>query len=130
MTLTVLLLLVAGGIAGIAILLHLLGMSKPRIFETEAEVQAVWLAEYPDTLVRKILLSKNQHFALVRSSAGEGVVWPMGADGAARLLLGVEITDMPYGLELSLPDYTAPEIRLKLDPNEAEEWRRQIQEAI
>jgi len=129
MTLTVLLLLVAGGIAGIAVLLHMLGMSKPHIFEDEAEVKSVWLAEYPDTLVRDVLLSENRHFALISSSAGKGIVWPMGADGAARLLLGVEITDMPYGLELSLPDYTAPEIRLKLDPGEAKAWRRQIQEA-
>lgn len=130
MPLTILLLLVTGGIAAIAILLHLLGMSRPRIFEDEAAVLEVWGAEFPDVAARGVLLSRNRHYAFIQSAAGPGIVWPMGADGAARLLLGAEITDSKQGLDLSLPDYTAPEIRLRLDPDEARDWRQQMEAAL
>lgn len=129
MTLSLLLLLVTGGIAGIVIILHLLGLSKPCIFADESAVRRVWQAEYPDTQLLDVLQSRNLHFALVRSSAGMGIVWPMGADGAARLLLGVEVRRSKNGLFLSLPDYTAPEISLRLSPDEAQDWLRKIEEA-
>lgn len=128
MPLSVLLLLVTGGIASVAILLHLLGLSKPRVFEDDAAVLAVWRGEYPDLPARRVRLSRNRQFALVETDSGLGVVWPMGLDAAARLLLGVEIEPDPRGLHLSLPDFTAPDIRLRLDPDEARDWQRQIEE--
>ncbi|THD75945.1 hypothetical protein E7681_05730 [Thalassobius vesicularis] len=130
MPLSALLLMVTGGIAAIAILLHILGMSRPRIFADDTEIAAVWRNEYPDTNLQSVNLSRNRHFALVQSSAGLGVVWAMGADGAARLLLGAEVSDIPGGLELSLPDYTAPEIRLKLDPDEIDSWRSKMEASL
>lgn len=128
MPLSVLLLLVTGGIAAIAILLHLLGLSRPRVFADDAAVLAIWREEYPDIPARRVRLSRNRHFALLETDAGLGVVWPMGLDAAARLLLGVEVDADPRGLHLSLPDFTAPDIRLKLDPDEAQDWQRQIEE--
>ncbi|MGR1579997.1 hypothetical protein ACSSNL_00880 [Thalassobius sp. S69A] len=129
MTLSLLLLLVTGGIAGIVIILHLLGLSRPCVFTDEPAVRRVWQAEYPDTQILSIVQSRNRHFALVDSRAGLGIVWPMGADGAARLLLGVEVRRTKSGLILSLPDYTAPEISLWLTPDEAQDWLRRIKEA-
>lgn len=129
MPLSVLLLLVTGGIAAVVILLHLLGLSKPRVFEDDVAVQAVWHGEYPDTFVHSIKLSRNRHFALVNTDVGLGIVWPMGMDGTARLLLGVEVEPDSGGLHLSLPDFTAPDIHLRLDPDEARDWQRQIEEA-
>lgn len=129
MTLSVLVLLVTGGIVGIAILLHLLGLSRPRVFEDEAAVARVWLAEFPQTGPLDILLSRNRHFALVSFRTGVGVVWPMGLDGAARMLLGVEVRQTRCGLDLDLPDFTAPRIRLRLDPDEAVVWRTKIEDA-
>ncbi|WP_319826219.1 hypothetical protein [Thalassovita sp.] len=127
MTLSTLIMLVSGGIVSVAILLHLIGLGKPPTFADEDAVRQVWAAEYPDTQVQKIWLSRRQEAALVRCNAGMGVVWPNGMDGAARLLLGVEIQDMENGLMLSLPDYRAPEIRLSLDPDEINSWRKEME---
>jgi hypothetical protein len=52
----------------------------------------------------------------------------MGMDGAARLLLGVQVTPTKTGLDLDLPDFTAPRIRLRLEPSEAQAWRQKIEE--
>ncbi|MGH1355995.1 MAG: hypothetical protein ACRBBS_13050 [Thalassovita sp.] len=127
MSLTVLLLLVTGGIVGIVVLLHLLGLSNRRVFEDESAVRGVWLAEYPGHEPFDLILSRNRHYALVSSCAGAGIVWPMGVDGAARLLLGVRVTPTPVGLDLDLPDFTAPRIRLQLDQDEASLWRTKIE---
>ena len=84
MTLSLLLLLVTGGIAGIVIILHLLGLSRPCVFTDEPAVRRVWQAEYPDTQILSIVQSRNRHFALVDSRAGLGIVWPMGAGQSER----------------------------------------------
>jgi hypothetical protein len=129
MSLSVLLVLVAGGIAGIGILLHLLGLSEKRLFQDEQTVRRIWLAEYPGQVPTLIQISRNQHSALVTTPLGVGLVWSMGVDGAARLLLGAQVQASRAGLTVDLPDFTAPRIRLKLDTEEARQWRAAIEEA-
>lgn len=129
MSLSVLLVLVAGGIAGIGILLHLLGLSEKRLFQDEQTVRRIWLAEYPGQVPTLIQISRNQHSALVTTPLGVGLVWSMGADGAARLLLGAQVQANRTGLIVDLPDFTAPRIRLKLETDEARQWRAAIEEA-
>ncbi|QFT94131.1 hypothetical protein FIU86_14870 [Roseovarius sp. THAF9] len=122
MPLSILLPMVVLGIAGIAVLLHLLGLSKPATFEDEAAARRAWLREFPEDTPTRVILSHNRHAALIETANGPGVVWPMGADTTARHLDGARITQTDTGLRIDLPDYTAPRITLTLDPDEASLW--------
>ncbi|SDN52942.1 hypothetical protein SAMN05216196_101809 [Lutimaribacter pacificus] len=122
MPLHILGILVVGGIAGVAVLLHLLGLSRVRRFGDEAAARAAWAAEFPDIPANRAVLCRNRAAALIETPQGPGVVWPMGADSTARFLTGARIARSRDGLTIRLPDYTAPRIRLTLDPDEAEAW--------
>ena len=122
MPLSVLLPLVMFGIAGIAVLLHLLGWSRPAVLEDETAAQEAWLEEFPDDPPKRIVLSHDKHAALVETPKGRGVVWPMGADTTARYLDGAKISTTTNGLRITLPDYTAPRVHLTLDRDEADQW--------
>jgi len=122
MPLSILLPMVVLGIAGIAVLLHLLGLSKPATFEDKAAARRAWLREFPEDTPTRVTLSHDRHAALVETPRGPGVVWPMGADTTARYLDGAHVTQTDTGLRIALPDYTAPRIALKLDPEEARQW--------
>ncbi|MGK7651735.1 MULTISPECIES: hypothetical protein [unclassified Roseovarius] len=122
MPLSILLPMVVLGIAGIAVLLHLLGLSKPATFQDEAAARRAWLREFPEDTPTRVILSQDRHAALVETPQGPGVVWPMGADTTARYLDGAQIKQTETGLRITLPDYTAPRITLTLDPEEARHW--------
>lgn len=122
MPLSLLLPMVILGIAGIALLLHVLGLSRPALLANAAAARSAWLREFPDDAPGRITLSHDNHAALIETAQGHGVVWPMGADTAARYLTGAQITRTEAGLSISLPDYTAPRIRLRLGADELESW--------
>jgi len=122
MPLSVLLPLVVCGIIGIAVMLHLLGLSRPARFEGPTRASAAWLREFPDATPTRVILSHDCHAALIETKGGPGVVWAMGADTTARPLRGARITRTGTGLRIDLPDFTAPHIRLRLDPDEAAQW--------
>ncbi|SLN09572.1 hypothetical protein ROG8370_00019 [Roseovarius gaetbuli] len=122
MPLSVLLPLVVCGIIGIAVILHLLGLSRPARLEGSARASAVWLREFPDAPPTRVILSHDGQAALIETEAGSGVVWAMGADTTARYLGGARIRRTAKGLRIDLPDFTAPHIRLRLDPDEAAQW--------
>ncbi|MDT8328039.1 MAG: hypothetical protein RQ750_11765 [Roseovarius sp.] len=122
MPLSILLPMVGLGIAGIAVILHLLGLSRAAVLGDEAAARAAWLRECPDRAPRRIILSHDRHAALIETDAGPGVVWAMGADTTARPLKDARIRRTARGLCIDLPDFTAPHIRLRLDPDEAAQW--------
>lgn len=122
MPLSILLPMVIFGIAGIALLLHLLGLSRPAVLGSVAEARAAWLREFPEDRPTRILLSHDNHAALIDTPQGHGIVWPMGADTTARYLTGAGITRTGTGLRIDLPDYTAPHILLRLDAEELNQW--------
>ncbi|RKT32858.1 hypothetical protein BXY70_2208 [Roseovarius halotolerans] len=122
MPLSILVPLVTVGILGIALLLHLLGLSRPVALSDESAARDAWLSEFPDDAPLRVLLSRNRMAALVETPKGRGVVWPMGADTTARYLTGARITRRAEGLRISLPDYTAPRIDLVLDEAETGVW--------
>lgn len=128
MPLHILGILVIGGIAGIVVLLHLLGLSRPRRFEDEAAARSAWAEEFPEIPANRAVLCRNRAAALIQTAQGPGVVWPMGADSTARFLHGARITRTRDGLLIRLPDYTAPRIRLVLDPDEAEAWLTDLEQ--
>ncbi len=122
MPLTILLPLVIFGIAGIAVLLHLLGLSRTVRIETEARARTAWLREFPEDAPRRITLCQNRGAAMIQLADGAGVVWPVGADTTARHLTGAQITPTKDGICITLPDYTAPRIHLTLAAEEAAHW--------
>ncbi|MGR3462290.1 MAG: hypothetical protein ACU0AX_00870 [Roseovarius sp.] len=128
MPLSILLPMVGLGIAGIAVLLHLLGLSRRATLADEAAARAAWLREFPDDAPMRVTLCHDRSAALIMTETGRGVVWPMGADTTARYLDGAQITPTRTGLRIDLPDYTAPRIHLALDPNETAEWRNTLEE--
>jgi hypothetical protein len=52
----------------------------------------------------------------------------MGADTTARFLRQARITRTDKGLRVDLPDFAAPHIHLRLDPDEAELWPTHLHE--
>lgn len=122
MPLGVLLPLVIAGIGGIAILMHLLGLSRTAGLAGEHAAHAAWASEYPDDPALGLVLSRDRKAALVHTARGAGIVWCMGADTTARYLTGARITRTARGLRIALPDTTAPRIGLRLDPDETRRW--------
>ena len=127
MPLSILLPMVVIGIAGIAVLSHLLGLSRPLRFTDDAAAEAAWRREFPDVPARRVILCHDHSAALIETDAGPGVVWPMGADSTARFLTGARFDRWAEGVTLTLPDFTAPRIRLRLDPEEADYWRSELE---
>ncbi len=122
MPLELLLILVFGGITGIVVLLHMLGLSKPATLQDEAEAARAWVDEFPEDPAQEVVLCHNHHAALITTARSRGVVWPMGADTTARYLTGARIKSTKTGVRIDLPDFTAPHIHLTLDPDEARVW--------
>ena len=116
------------GIAGIVVILHLLGLSRTRRFDSEAEARAAWEREMDDAAVTRVILCHNHAAALIETEQGPGVVWPMGADSTARYLSGARIDRTADGIVIRLPDFTAPRIRLRLDPDEAALWLTELEQ--
>ena len=128
MPLTVLIPMVVLGIAGITLLLHVMGRSTMASFESEEAAARAWLREYPDTPAARVILSHDRHAALIETARGPGIVWPMGADTTARFLRQARITRTGTGLRVDLPDFAAPHIHLSLDQDEADLWPTHLEE--
>ena len=112
------------GIAGIAILLHLLGLSRTVTLADDTAARAAWDDEFGnEDPARAVTLAHDGHAALIETAMGRpGIVFAMGADTAARYLDGARVTPIADGLRIDLPDFTAPHIKLHLDAGEAARW--------
>ena len=127
MPLTILLALVIGGIAGIALLTWAMGYGQEATIEDEAQLRALWDADNPHDPARDALLGQSRRAGLIETATGFGVVWPMGADFATRPVGDGRIHMTRRGVRLTLNDYTAPSIRLDLTPAEAQDWVDRIE---
>ena len=116
-----LLVLVIGGIAGIALLLQLLGYSR-RVPFTEDSARAAWARQEPDTPARAIHLSSDGMAALVETDRGPALVWHMGADSTAHWLDAATCQSSATGLTILIGDFAAPRARVALPPDEAARW--------
>lgn len=117
MPLEILLILVACGIAGIALALHLAGLSRADPLD-EAAARAGWLRHFPDDPVDRLRLSLDGRAALVRTATGRGVVWRFGADTVARYLDDFRLREVGAGLQLRFADFGAPKLTLRLATDE------------
>ncbi len=77
MPLEILLVLVVGGIVGIALMLHLTGRSRLRVL-TRDVAQDEWIRHFPDDDVVDVTVSHDGHSALIRTRAGAGLLWSFG----------------------------------------------------
>ncbi|WP_299689048.1 hypothetical protein [uncultured Tateyamaria sp.] len=122
MPLHILLILVIGGIAGIALALHLLGLTKAPPL-TQASARSAWLRAFPDDRVDRTDVTSDGRAARVETDNGRGVVWQMGADTCARRLHGIEEAHVRRGrVTLYLKDYAAPRVTVTLTQDEQAEW--------
>ena len=129
MPLELLLILVSTGIGAIAIVLHLTGHSTARRMDKKSAAQA-WLRQFPDQEIHHILLAQNGLAALVKSrdpAAPIGLVWAFGADSVARHLDHSSVEPFAEGLRLTLSDFTAPQVALRLSAAEIETWTKLIE---
>lgn len=125
MPLHILLILVIGGIAGIALLLHLLGHSRRFDLSDAGTARTEWLRHWPEDQVAHVYLTPDA--ALIDTTQGPGLLRPFGADTVGHRLAGLEET--AKGLRLSFADFAAPAITLPLPPATRALWLRVWNEA-
>lgn len=129
MPLDILIALVVGGIAGIAALTHVAGLSRRRAFEAADQARTGWLREFPDDRVTSVTLLSDPHAALVEADLGAGLVWAMGADTVARRLAGARAARRGDRLILRFPDWGAPRLALRVTEAEAHAILSHLKEA-
>ena len=117
MPLSVLIPMVVFGIAGIVVILHLLGLTAPASLPDAAAARRAWLREFPDLAPTRISLARDRRAALIETDDGPGVVWTVGADTTARRLTRADVSHLDNRLDLRLGDFTAPRVQLELEPD-------------
>lgn len=122
MSLEVLLALVVGGIAGIAVLLHVMGLTAPHVFKNGREAMAAWAREVPEHPATGFHLSSDFHAALVTFDGGYGIVWSFGSDTVARVLGNSRANKTKTGLQFDFPDFGASKLDVALTEKDREVW--------
>ena len=128
MPLHVLIILVVGGIGLIALLTYLFGLSKLLRFESDAEVRAAWLRQFPEDTIRATHIAPDGTAALIETDHGPGIVFALGADSCAHRLEGAEIRESPGGLRILFHDFAAPRLNVALDPAARAHWHQILSE--
>ena len=127
MSLTTLIILVVTGIGGIALILHLIGLSKQRVFDGPEDATDRWLREFPSDDVVGVTVSHRGTAALIQTRRGIGLVWAMGADTAARRLDHYDVEEDGTGIRVTFHDFTAPQVHIALDYAERQHWQNLMQ---
>lgn len=125
MPLNVLLILVVGGIALTALILHLLGKSRLTVL-TREDARTAWHRHFPDDDIHHLTVARDGHAALVQTSQGPGLLWSFGADTVARHLHDFELLDRPDHLTVIFHDFTAPRVTLHLSDAERPLWQQMM----
>ena len=128
MPLEILLVLVVGGIAGIAGALHLLGLSARPALNADA-ARAGWLRHFPDDAVVAVTPAASGLAALIETETGHGLVWRFGADTVARRLPCQSIETDIVGLKVRFDDFGSPWVKLRLTADEQTQWKERMDAA-
>ncbi|MDJ0627920.1 MAG: hypothetical protein QNJ44_06640 [Rhodobacter sp.] len=126
MPLPILLGLVVGGIAGLVLLIHLLGYSKPLTLRSESAARRHWARHFPDDAVTDVTICASGSTALVETDHGPGLLWSFGTDTVARRLHSAEARITDTGVTIRLPDFSAPRVDVRMGENEAQYWVARI----
>ncbi|MEW2913051.1 hypothetical protein [Leisingera sp. JC11] len=121
MPLELLLALVAGGISGIAILLHLTGRSRQAVL-TAASARSAWQRHFPNDSVVDVLPAASGQAALVLTEGGPGLLWAFGADTVGRHLAAGQVRETGTGLRFEFNDFAASGLSLALPESERQQW--------
>jgi len=124
MPLHILIILVVGGIAGIAALTWVFGLSQTLRYETEDQARAAWLRHWPEDRVDAVHLAPDGSAALIETDHGPGVVFAMGADSSGHRLADAEIRETPGGLRILFHDFGTPRLDVALDPTARARWQQ------
>ena len=125
MPLNILLILVVGGIAAIAVLLHILGKSRLIVLTSE-DARSAWHRHFPDDEILGLTVAQDGHAALVQTGQGPGLLWSFGADTVARHLRDFDLLDKPGHLAVIFHDFTAPRVTLHLTDAERPLWQKMM----
>lgn len=125
MPLNVLLILVVGGIALTALLLHLLGKSRLTVLSAE-DARTAWHRHFPDDEILELTVAQDGHAALVQTGQGPGLLWSFGADTVARHLRDFDVLEKPDHLCVIFHDFTAPRVTLHLSDAERPLWQKMM----
>lgn len=102
------------GIAGIALMLHLSGLSRTQPL-TADRVTRDWLAQMPALPPLSVAFSDDSRTALIETAQGPGLLWVFGADTAARLFTDPPtLAETPDRLIVTTGDFTAPRVSIAL----------------
>jgi hypothetical protein len=123
--LNILLILVVGGIAAIAALLHILGKSRQTVLSDE-DARSAWHRHFPDDEILGLIVARDGHAALVQTGQGPGLLWSFGADTVARHLRDFDLLEEPNHLRVIFHDFTAPSVNLHLSDTERAAWKRKM----
>lgn len=126
MSLSILLLLVVGGIGSVVLAVHLLGFSQKRVLSGPDEAIAEWRREFPDSDPVDAVLSHKGTAAIIMTRQGQGLLWSLGADTTARWLRDFNTRPLAYGIQIAFHDITAPYVNLELDTDERQHWENML----
>lgn len=118
MPLELLLTLVGGGIAGIAVLLHLTGHSRTFPISDAQIARREWLRHFPNDDFHAAYLGGGA--ALIDADQGIGLLRPFGADTVAHRIHS--LTDLPKAIRFDFADVAAPAVTIALDPETRTVW--------
>jgi hypothetical protein len=124
MPLSVLLPLVVGGILGIALVLHLAGLSAPRRLSGPEDAAAAWMRHFPGDRLRAVAMTPDRLAARIETDRGPGLVRCLGADTVAHRVTGV--VRQGAVLRIAFGDFGAPPARLVLSAEMAADWERHL----
>lgn len=127
MSLPILLALVIGGIAGIALLLHLAGLTASSGFSDHRAARNAWEREVPEFVANQCFLSTNGHAALITFDGGAGLVWTFGADTVARILPPTQPTNTEDGLRFIFPDFGSSAVQVHLNAQDRALWLKTLE---
>lgn len=127
MSLPILLALVIGGIAGIALLLHFAGLTASNGFSDPRAARNAWEREVPEFSVNQCFLSTNGHAALIAFDGGAGLVWTLGADTVARVLPPALPIATENGLRFTFPDFGSSTVQVHLNAQDRALWLKSLE---
>lgn len=129
MPLDILLIVVAAGMIGVTLMLHLTGQTRAFDIADEEVARREWTRHHPEDEIREITLAPGGRAALVQTTAGLGLLWSLGADTVGYHLTRPRVDRRPDGLRIDTGDYAARRVRLRLPPEARDAWAARIEGA-